>query len=216
MNTPLFDQLYELLLAANAHTNLTRLTSPEDFANRHVQDSLTLLPWIPEKSRLIDLGSGAGFPALPLAIERPDIHVTAVESVGKKCRFIEETAQALGLTNVTVINDRAEALGREAAYREQYNVVTARALAALPVLLEYAMPLVSYPDGCFIAFKGPQYVAELAEAQTAVMTLKTKLSDVIVSEQPELQGSTLLRFIKTGPMPAAYPRAVGVPAKKPL
>lgn len=209
-------QLYTLLLTANAQTNLTRLTSPEAYLYKHILDSLTIINSLPEGAQVIDLGSGAGFPALPLAIVRPDLTITAVESVGKKCRFIQESAAALSLTNLNVINDRAEALGQRSTYRERFDVVTARALAPLPVLLEYAIPLVTYPQGRFLAFKGSQYTQELENASQALKTLHAKLDQTQHVSLEQLPGAVILHFKKTTPTPPAYPRAVGLPAKKPL
>jgi 16S rRNA (guanine527-N7)-methyltransferase len=206
---------YQLLVEANKTTNLTRLTTPEDFLYRHLLDSLSIVPLIPPESRLVDVGAGAGFPAIPLAVVRPDISVTAVESVGKKCRFIEETAQKLSLSNLTVLNARSEDLGRDPKHRERYDIAIARAVAALPVLLELCIPFVK-PEGMFLAMKGLSYQTELDTAANALKALNVELEDVLQFEHPALEGSRVLLFSKTAPTPKAYPRQAGIPAKKPL
>ncbi|MEX0626888.1 MAG: 16S rRNA (guanine(527)-N(7))-methyltransferase RsmG, partial [Chloroflexota bacterium] len=145
-----------LLLAANRRLNLTRVTSPGEVARLHLLDSLAAVPEIDRiaPSEAIDLGSGGGLPALPLAMARPELRWTMVDSVGKKAAILAEFADALNLANVAVIADRAEALGRSAAHRERYGMVTARACAALPVLAELALPLLAI-GGSLVAWKGP-------------------------------------------------------------
>lgn len=209
------DRLYRLLLVANQHTNLTRLTAPEDFLNRHLLDSLTISPWVPPQSRVVDVGSGAGFPALPLAWHRPDVQVTAVDSVGKKCDFIRSAAESLNLTNLQVLHARSELMGQDKTWREQADCVTARAVAPLNVLLELCLPLLK-PDGVFLAMKGVSFDAELAAAQRAIRFLGAELQQIVTFEPAVLQGSRLLVFKKQAPTPAQYPRSPGTPAKKPL
>ena len=210
-----FQRFYEHLIEANRSVNLTRITALEDFLARHLLDSLTLVPLIPPNSLLADIGSGAGFPAIPLAIARPDIQVTAVESVGKKCTFIEDAAKQLGLSGFTVRNQRSEALGQDPQTRAHFDVVTARAVSALPVLLELCLPLVKV-GGQFLAMKGMSYEPELEASQNALKLLGASLKAVKTFEHPSLNGSRLLIFEKDKATPAQYPRATGLPAKHPL
>jgi 16S rRNA (guanine527-N7)-methyltransferase len=210
-----FERFYAQLVEANRSVNLTRITALEDFLYRHLLDSLTLAPLIPPQARLADIGSGAGFPAIPLAIARPDVTVTAVESIGKKCRFIQAVQESLPLPNVIVRAERSEALGQHPDTRERFDCVTARAVAALPVLLELCLPLVR-PGGLFLAMKGLSYEAELTAAKQALKTLGGELKEVKTFPHPKLEGSRLLVIAKTRPTPKPYPRSAGLAAKKPL
>lgn len=211
----LFQRFYDLLLTANQSVNLTRITAPQDFLDRNLLDSLTLSPLIPEGSSVADIGSGAGFPALPLAMARPDLKITAVESIGKKCNFIRETAEALGLDNLTVLNLRSEEMARDKQYRERFDVVTARAVAALPTLLELCVPLVRV-KGRFIAMKGMNAEVELNAAEKALRVLATKHVRTKSFDLEKLQGSRLVGFEKIARTQEAYPRSAGLPSKKPL
>ena len=153
------EQYLDLLTAGNEQMNLTRITDREQARVQHVADALTLLPFLPAGAhRLADVGSGGGVPGVPLAIARPDVRVTLIESIGKKAAFLEESAAALGLANVHVFNGRAEAWrgGR-------FEVVACRAVAALGKLVEWCRPLVA-PGGVLLAMKGPRIAEELAEA----------------------------------------------------
>lgn len=208
-------RFYDHLIETNKHTNLTRITALEDFLYRHLLDSLTLEPLLPKQARLADIGSGAGFPALPLAIVRPDIQVTAVESIGKKCAFIQEAAEQLKLTDFTVRNERSESLGQDPKLREHFDIVSARAVAALPVLLELCLPLVKM-GGAFLAMKGLSYEEELQASTKALKELGGELKEVKTFAHPSLAGSRLLIIKKVRPTPAKYPRTVGLPAKQPL
>lgn len=206
---------YDYLIEANRHINLTRITALDDFLHRHLLDSLTLAPFLPAGAKLADIGSGAGFPALPLAIVRPDIQVIAVESVGKKCAFIRECAEKLHLSSLTVLNQRSESLGQDPEFREQFDMVTARAVAALPGLLELCLPLVKV-GGAFLSMKGLSYETELAAAKNALKTLGGELKEIKTFTHPSLIGSRLLIIKKVQPTPAKYPRGVGLPVKTPL
>lgn len=208
-------QFYDLLSATNQHTNLTRISEPQDFLYRHVLNSLSLLPYLSENIRLADIGSGGGFPALPLAIIRPDLRITAVESVGKKASFIEATGQALQLKNLHVLNERSEILGQSPQYREQFDCVTARALAPLPVLLELTLPLLK-PQRHLLAMKGPKAADEIESAKRAMKLLHARVIQHVPAEPSLLEGSVILVIEKTAPTPKAYPRQAGMPKKKPL
>jgi 16S rRNA (guanine527-N7)-methyltransferase len=210
-----FERLYIELLEANRATNLTRITEESDFLERHLLDSLAIAPFLPSGARLADIGSGAGFPAIPIAIARPDVQVLAVESVGKKCQFIHAMAERLALPNLSVCNDRSETMGRHSDFRERFDMVTARAVAALPVLLELCTPLVK-PGGRFLAMKGLSYEAELAASEKAMKLLNAQLAQVVTFPHPKLSGSRVLIFEKVAPTPKDYPRPAGMPSKKPL
>lgn len=193
------ERLYGLLLAANRQVNLTRLTAPEDFLRRHLLDSLSALPWIPPQAALADVGSGAGFPALPLALARADLPVTAIEATGKKCRFIETASQALDLgERVRVVHARSETLARQAAYCGQFDVVTARAVAALPTLLGWTLPLLR-PGGRLVALKGrPSVGEELRQAQGVLTRLGAQVHAVHDVPHPWLSQTTVV-VVTTAP-----------------
>ncbi len=212
-----FGRLYDELIAYNEKVNLTRLTEPEDYLYRHILDSLTLLPLIPEGASVADVGSGPGFPALPLAMARPDLTVTAIESVGKKCRFMEEVSENLGLgQRFKVLNERSETVGQDPKYREQFDVVTARGLAKLPLLLELCVPLAKV-DGMLLSMKGTNtYQEEMNAAKKAFHVLKADMSGSFFFEHPRFEGFVLLMIDKQEPTPDKYPRNAGLPAKKPL
>ena len=181
--------------------------------NVHIADSLVGLevPAVKEAARIVDLGSGAGPPVLVLAIARPDAEVVLVESVGKKCAWLERTVSALGLENVRVVCARAEELEEE-----PFDVVTARALASLPVLCEYAAPLLR-EGGALVAWKGAVDAREDADGLHAAAVLGLEREEVrSVEPYPGSQRRTLHVFRKVSPTPESYPRRPGMAAKRPL
>lgn len=201
------------LLEVNQRMNLTAVRDAEGVWIRHVFDSLTLKPVLKGDAgqRGLDLGSGGGFPGIPLAVVRPDIEWVLVDSVGKKAKFLEETAGWLGLGNVGVSMERAEVLGRDAGYREQFHVVTARAVARLPTLLELTVPLLRV-KGRLLAMKGQQGEQELAESRRAMELLGVSVR----RNEASPGGGRLLVFRKQEATAGRFPRAVGVPGKEPL
>lgn len=203
-------KFYPLLTETNAHTNLTRITSPLDFLNRHILDSLMLSPCIEDNASLIDIGTGAGFPSIPLSLFRPDLSITAVDSVGKKTQFITAVKENLTLNSLSVINNRAETLGQEKSHREQYDVATARAVADLPVLLELLAPLVK-PSGLLLVVKGDKAEEELSRSNKAIHVLGLSKPEIC-----EERGSTILIFEKERPTPVEYPRPAAKFKKNPL
>ncbi len=200
----------------NARLNLTAIADAEGIVTRHFLDSLRCaLSWGAAPASLIDIGTGAGFPGLPLKILRPALRLTLVESIGKKATFLQHVAAHLGLADVEVLVERAEATGRDSARREQYDVAVARAVAELRVLAEYCLPLCR-PGGRFLAPKGAQIDAEVAAAQPAIAALGGRLMEVETVRLPGVEPRSLVVIDKVAPTPAQYPRAVGVPAKRPL
>lgn len=202
------------LLDENTRTNLTAVRDVETAWSRHLLDSLTLLPRLTALSpkRIIDVGSGGGLPAMPLALCLADTRFTLVESVGKKTKFLSESAEALGLAKrVSVLNERAERIGAVGSpHRGQFDVAMARALAPLNVLLELTTPMLK-TGGVLLAIKGERADEELAEAERAMATLHCEL----VSSR-RFETGTVLEIRKTAATPKAYPRAVGQPKKQPL
>jgi len=216
LSTPQLETLsryVEDVLEVNRRMNLTAARDAETVWMRHVFDSLLLMPYLKSDTdqRALDLGSGGGFPGLVLAIVRPDMRWTLVDSVGKKARFLGEEAERLGLENVEASSERAEVLGRDPAYRGQYHVVTARAVARLNVLLELTVPLLRR-GGHLLAMKGEKAPEEIKEARRAEDMLKVRR----LREDAQPGGGFLLDYKKNAPTPDRYPRAVGVPGQKPL
>ena len=210
---------YDALIRYNAHTNLTRITSPEGFLWRHLADSLVAQKYIPNAATVMDIGSGAGFPAIPLALFRPDLRVIAVESVAKKTRFITEMAQALTPLGSTVpglplqvVTERIEAVAHQPQYRGKANIVTARALAALPMLLELGLPLLK-TSGHLVAYKTLESLVNDSPDVITTRHLLTALGGAfektIPLEQAMLPGACLVVFRKKAPSPSKYPRPYG-------
>ncbi|MEB3330315.1 MAG: 16S rRNA (guanine(527)-N(7))-methyltransferase RsmG [Candidatus Sericytochromatia bacterium] len=215
------ERFHGLLVAANATTNLTRIVEPGEAVVKHYLDSLLFLRGIPaarqgEPLRLLDVGAGAGLPGIPLAIVRPHWWVAMLDAVGKKVAFIREAAAALGLAHAEGLHGRAEDLGREPAHRDGYDVVTARALAGLPELLELCLPLVR-PGGVLVVSKGAKGPDELAEASRALALLRGRVVATQRVSLPDDHGDRHLYVIeKHAPTPREYPRKAGVPHRTPL
>jgi 16S rRNA (guanine527-N7)-methyltransferase len=208
----LFEAYLDTLVRVNRTMNLTAITQAEDVYEKHFLDSAMIEPFIPTGARVADVGSGAGFPGLVLAIIRPDVQVTLIEPTGKRCVFLESTSQALGLTNVTVVNARAEDLRDE---RERFDVVTARAVANLSILMELCAPLVAL-NGRFIAMKGSKGVDEIHEARSAALKLHLTLISAQPIELPTAGQRINVVFEKTAPTDPQYPRPYGQIKKNPL
>ena len=213
-----FERYLALLLDWNERLNLTAVRDPAQIEVRHFLDSLScaLLTGGLNGRSLIDIGSGAGFPGLPLKLLYPDLKLTLVESVAKKTTFLQTVVADLGLSGVTVLAERAEALGQSAEHRERYDWATARGVAEMRTLLEYLLPLCRV-GGHALAQKGENGLAELAAAETAVATLGGGPAQWQVVTLPgHLTPHYLISVPKRSPTPAPYPRRVGLAAKRPL
>ena len=213
-----FNRYYELLLDWNSKLNLTAITEPKEVAVKHIIDSLSCYDedYFPPACRVIDVGSGAGFPGLPLKIYRPDISVVLLDSLNKRLTFLQAVIQELDLSGVTTLHARAEEGGRRANLRDSFHVVTSRAVARLSVLAELCLPFVK-PGGVFVALKGAQFAEEAAEAQTAVRLLGGRLAHVRQVHLPGLDDKRAVIYIAKDKLtPAAYPRKPGTPDKHPL
>jgi 16S rRNA (guanine527-N7)-methyltransferase len=199
------------LLTATEEFNLTAIRNREEAWERHILESLRVVPLLGNGTRLIDVGTGGGIPGMVLAIARPDIEVTLLEATTKKAAFLERTAIALGLTNVRVCAERAEDAAKVGArHRETFDIVTARAVAPLRVLLELTIPFLK-PSGLFVAVKGEKAAAELDEAKRALQTLS-----VTLESSHRHPTATVLLLRKTAPTAAKYPRRSGEPKRNPL
>lgn len=204
----------DYLKKVNETVNLTAITDDETIGTRHLQDSWMLHPYIPERSTMIDVGSGAGFPGLALKIIRPDLDVTLLDSVRKKTDFLESAIALLDLRHARAIHGRAEELGRDYSYRDHFDIAVARAVTALPTLLELALPLVK-PGGLLIAMKGRD--DETPESVRALEQLKGRLEEVVSYELPDTDHARSFVIVrKLLPTPSRYPRRMAAIKKNPL
>ncbi len=218
-----FARLLTLLQEGNSRLNLTALRTEQDIVLKHFVDSLSCLrggildnEGLDGELQVLDLGTGAGFPALPLAMVRPDLQMVPVDATRKKIEFVAATAQTLALSNVHPLVGRAETLGRDPAHRERYDRVVVRAVAALPVLMELALPLLKV-GGLMVAQKGALQGDELDSGRRVAGMLGGVLEDALTFALP-VSGDprTLVCVRKVAPTPAGYPRREGVPARSPL
>lgn len=200
-----------LLVEWNQKMNLTAITDPEGIALKHFADSLALCPHLPSTPfSLIDVGTGAGFPGLPLAILRPDMELTLLDSLNKRLTFLGEVCREVGV-RARLVHARAEEGGRQPELREQFDLATARAVAAMPVLSEYCLPFVRV-GGRFLAMKGPDGRRETAEAATAIVKLGGRVAPPLVYTLPNpssdggVSERQLITVEKIAPTPAKFPR----------
>ncbi|CAM3568692.1 16S rRNA (guanine(527)-N(7))-methyltransferase RsmG [Deinococcus frigens] len=215
---PAFGRLLELLREGNTRLNLTALKTEEDIVLKHFVDSLTCLrgAYLEGALAVLDLGAGAGFPTFPLALVRPKLRFTPVDSTRKKIDFVRETASQLGLDQVTPLVGRAESLGQDAEHRGKYDRVVVRAVASLPVLAELALPLLR-EGGLLVAQKGNITAEELNAGRRAAGEVGGKVQVVDPFELPILgDARTLIVIEKHRPTPSKYPRREGVPTAQPL
>lgn len=211
-----FTRYYELLVETNKVMNLTAITEPEDVAVKHMVDSLLAYEEGMQGKTLVDVGTGAGFPGVPLKIYCPSLRVTLVDSLGKRLRFLEQVIDELGLKGIRCEHLRAEDAGRSKKHREQYDYVTARAVARLSVLSEYCLPLAK-KGGQFIALKGSRFAEEIEEGEAAVKILGGKIISAEPVKLPGLDdGRAIIKIAKIKATPAQYPRKAGTPEKQPL
>ena len=214
---PAVERFVELLLEANRQVNLTRIVEPEAIARLHLLDALAAVRWLDAWAprRALDIGSGGGIPGIILALARPEVAWTLLDSVGKKAEAMRGFVDGLGLARVAVVAARAEELGRRTEHRESYDLVTARALAALPVLLEYALPLARV-GGHVLAWKGSMPANELEAGRAVARSLGGSEPTLEPSGFDALGDHRFLIVTKERSTPAAYPRRSGVPARRPL
>ena len=213
-----FSRYSELLVEWNQKFNLTAINEEKEILIKHFLDSLTCFKILPRSGdySLIDLGTGAGFPGIPLKIVNPDIRLTLSDSVGKKVDFCRVVAQKRNLTGVKAVHARAEDLGQDRQYREKFDCTVARAVAVLPVLAEYLLPLTRV-GGNALVMKKAEIQEELQRAESALSVLGGKVSKLEFISLPENSGERSLVLIeKVKQTPTAYPRKAGTPSKKPL
>lgn len=213
-----FVRYYELLLEWNEKINLTAITEPKEVAVKHMIDSLSAYEekYFPQGASLIDVGTGAGFPGIPLKILRPDLKLTLLDSLNKRLKFLATVVAELGLKDVVCLHARAEEAARQKAYREQFDIATSRAVARLSVLAEYCLPYVKQ-GGMFLALKGMKYQEETEEGAKGVAILGGKITGKRPVHLPGLDDvRAIVEIKKVKPTPKTYPRKAGTPEKKPL
>ena len=213
-----FSVYHEMLLDWNTRMNLTALTAPEDVAVKHIIDSLTAYDaaLFDGARTLIDVGTGAGLPGIPLAVYAPHLTVTLLDSLNKRVRFLTEVTAVMGLQNVRCIHARAEEAARTAEHRAAYDIAVSRAVARLPVLLEYTLPFVRV-GGTLLALKGRAYAEEQKEARRAAEVLGGGRITARPVHLPGLDDvRAILTVTKERQTPAAYPRGGGAPTRRPL
>lgn len=213
-----FDVYMHELIDWNERVNLTAITDPLAVEMRHFLDSLSILKVasIPAGTRVIDVGAGAGFPGLPLKIACPQMQLTLLEATGKKTTFLQHMITQLGLTQVKIANARAEEAGQDPAHREKYDLVLARAVAHMPILAEYLLPLCKIGGRC-IAMKGESAANEIGIAENALRLLGGRFVQLTPIELPHVAETHYLVVIeKIAATPHHYPRKPGIPSKKPL
>ena len=213
-----FQAYNDLLIEWNKKINLTAIVEPEQVAIKHMIDSLSCYDKeiFKNKSKIIDVGTGAGFPGLPLKIWQDNIELTLLDSLNKRVKFLDTVTETLKLNNVVTIHSRAEDAGQKDIYREKYDIAVSRAVARLNILCEICLPFVR-TGGYFIALKGAQYQEEAEEAKKAVKVLGGKIEKIVPVKLPGLEDSRAVVYIKkiknTNKL---YPRKAGTIEKSPL
>lgn len=213
-----FEQFRETLIETNKYLNLTSITEDEEVNYKHFLDSLLPMKKIEfiENAKVIDIGTGGGFPGLPMKFYRDDLDITLLDSLNKRIKFLKDTIYKMELLKTEAIHGRAEELGRQKQYREVYDYAISRAVSRLNTLVEYSLPFVKV-GGYFISMKGPSGKEEAEEAKNAIKLLGGEIVDIIEYQLDyEDSDRTLVVIKKISPTPKKYPRGGGKPKNKPL
>ena len=213
-----YNRYFELLVEWNEKINLTAITEPKEVAIKHMIDSITAYDenLFKDGTTVIDVGTGAGFPGLPLKIFCPEIKLTLMDSLNKRIKFLQMVVEELGLKDVECVHARAEEGARNKKYRESFDIAVSRAVARLPILCEYCLPFVK-KGGHFIALKGMQYNDEADEAAKAIKVMGGSKTEIRPVKLPELDDKrAVITITKTMPTPKNYPRKAGTPTKNPI
>lgn len=214
----LYVKYLDILLEWNKKINLTSITDPEEVVLKHFLDSIAAVPYLEKKEslRIMDIGTGAGFPGVPVKIACPEADMVLLDSLKKRITFLNHLIEELGLAGIKAIHGRAEDLCRQEGFREAFDVVTSRAVANLTVIAELCLPFVKV-GGVFIAYKGPRAREEVEESKGALEILGGSLRKMITITLPKSRDERNLIFIaKEKETPEKYPRKAGIPEKRPL
>ena len=213
-----FLSYYEMLIEKNKVMNLTAITEKEEVIDKHFIDSISFNKAmdVTRSLKILDLGTGAGFPGIPLKIAYPNLEITLLDSLNKRIKFLDEVIEALGLEGISTIHGRAEDYAKQASYREQFDICVSRAVANLATLSEYCLPYVK-EGGCFISYKSGSVEEELEQSKKAIFELGGKVKEVIAFTLPETDiERTFVVIEKVRKTPKKYPRKAGLPSKEPI
>lgn len=211
-----FYMYMNLLLEWNEKINLTAITQEDEMILKHFVDSLTIVKYLKEGATVIDVGTGAGFPGIPIKIVREDVNVVLMDSLNKRLKFLDEVIKELELKKISTIHSRAEELARSKKYRESFDVATSRAVANLSTLAEYMLPFVNVGGKC-ICMKGSEVEEELEQAKNAISVLGGKINTINTFNLPKSDmGRNIIVIDKVRKTPEKYPRKPGTPAKEPI
>ena len=213
------DEFYlymKLLIEWNEKINLTAIIEPNEIILKHFVDCATILPLVGENRKVLDMGTGAGFPGIPLKILKKEIDITLVDSLNKRIQYLDEVINELKLEDIHTIHSRAEDLARNKIYREKFDVVVSRAVANLSTLLEYTLPFVRVGGQC-ICMKGPNVEEEITNAEKALNILGGTIKNTISLTLPDSDNQrTIIVIEKNKSTPNQYPRKAGKPSKEPI
>ena len=211
-----FYEYMNLLLEWNEKINLTAIAEKEDIILKHFIDSITIFKYLKDNDKIIDVGTGAGFPGIPISILNDNIKITLLDSLNKRVMFLNEVIEKLKLKNIEAIHSRAEELGHNRIHREQYDVVVSRAVANMTTLTEYLLPFVKINGRC-ICMKGPDYEEELKDAEFAINELGGKIERIekIILPNSDIERNLII-IKKINQTKNKYPRKAGTPSKEPL
>ena len=211
-----FYKYMQLLIEWNEKMNLTAITEPEEIILKHFIDSITILKDINDNTKVVDVGTGAGFPGIPLSIMKQDIKITLVDSLNKRLIFLKEVVEQLKLKNIEIIHARAEEFGQNKEYREKFDIATSRAVANLSTLSEYLIPLVKVNGKC-ICMKASEAEEEIEKAKKAINVLGGTINKIEKFNLPKSDiGRTIIIINKEKNTPNRYPRKPGTPSKEPI
>ena len=211
-----FFEYMKLLIEWNEKMNLTAIIEPNEIILKHFIDSITILKEIEDNSKIVDVGTGAGFPGVPLSIMNPTLKITLVDSLNKRLIFLQEVVKELKLENIEIIHARAEELGQSKKYRESFDIATSRAVANLATLSEYLLPLVKI-NGKVISMKASNAKEEIDGAKKAINVLGGKIEKIDEFKLPQTDiGRTIIVIKKEKTTPSRYPRKAGMPSKEPI